>query len=191
MLTNVRALTARQGRSLEAARTRLWACELSLLLPRHPLELRRERGELLVRLGSHLEGAAELEEFASLVDDADEEVGRDGPPAGAPGARPAQLTRPTRQVRVCAIPPRGPPARGAPPSASRRRDAARRVVADLLRRTGASGLRVRVTSDGPAPSWLSQANVHPPVDGAPVGLHWPEGARGGAGRRLLARSGCS
>ena len=43
------------------------------------------------------------------------------------------------------------------------------VVADLLRRTGdLSGLRVRVTSDGPAPSWLSRANVHPPVDGAPV-----------------------
>jgi regulator of sirC expression with transglutaminase-like and TPR domain len=44
LLTNIRALTARQPRSLDAARTRLWAVELSLLVPTHPLELRRERG---------------------------------------------------------------------------------------------------------------------------------------------------
>jgi regulator of sirC expression with transglutaminase-like and TPR domain len=69
VLTNIRALTARQGRSLETARTRLWATELSLLLPRHPLELRRERGELLVRLGEHVAGAQELEAFASVVPD--------------------------------------------------------------------------------------------------------------------------
>ncbi|MCU1592287.1 MAG: putative transcriptional regulator [Frankiales bacterium] len=72
LLTNIRALTARQPRSLDAARTRLWAVELSLLVPTHPLELRRERGELMVRLGAHLEGAAELEEYAALVDDLDE-----------------------------------------------------------------------------------------------------------------------
>jgi regulator of sirC expression with transglutaminase-like and TPR domain len=69
VLANVRALTARQGPSLESARTRLWATELSLLLPRHPLALRRERGELLVRLGRHREGAAELEEYAAAVPD--------------------------------------------------------------------------------------------------------------------------
>jgi regulator of sirC expression with transglutaminase-like and TPR domain len=74
LLTNIRALTARQPRSLDAARTRLWAVELSLLVPTHPLELRRERGELLVRLGSHLEGAAELEAYAALVEDVDEAV---------------------------------------------------------------------------------------------------------------------
>jgi regulator of sirC expression with transglutaminase-like and TPR domain len=74
LLTNIRALTARQPRSLEAARTRLWAVELSLLVPTHPLELRRERGELMVRLGSHLEGAAELEAYASLLEDVDETV---------------------------------------------------------------------------------------------------------------------
>jgi hypothetical protein len=74
LLTNIRALTARQPRSLDAARTRLWAVELSLLVPTHPLELRRERGELMVRLGSHLEGAAELEIYASLVEDVDERV---------------------------------------------------------------------------------------------------------------------
>jgi regulator of sirC expression with transglutaminase-like and TPR domain len=69
VLTNIRALTARRERSLEMVRTRLWATELSLLLPHHPLELRRERGELLVRLGSHAAGAAELEAYASLVPD--------------------------------------------------------------------------------------------------------------------------
>jgi regulator of sirC expression with transglutaminase-like and TPR domain len=66
VLTNIRALTAR---SFESARTRLWATELSLLLPRHPLELRRERGELLVRLGSYEAGAAELEAYAAAVPD--------------------------------------------------------------------------------------------------------------------------
>lgn len=71
VLTNVRALTDRQERSLETSRTRLWATELSLLLPRHPLVLRRERGELLVRLGDHLGGAAELEQYAALVEAAD------------------------------------------------------------------------------------------------------------------------
>jgi regulator of sirC expression with transglutaminase-like and TPR domain len=74
LLTNIRALTARQPRSLDAARTRLWAVELSLLVPTHPLELRRERGELMVRLGCHLEGAAELEAYAALLDDVDESV---------------------------------------------------------------------------------------------------------------------
>jgi regulator of sirC expression with transglutaminase-like and TPR domain len=72
LLTNVRALTTRQAPSLEVARTRLWAVELSLLLPRHPLELRRERGELLVRLGAFVDGAEELEVFALVVEDADE-----------------------------------------------------------------------------------------------------------------------
>ncbi len=71
LLTNIRALTARQPPSLDVSRTRLWAVELSLLLPRHPLELRRERGELLVRLGAHLDGAEELETYAMAVDDVD------------------------------------------------------------------------------------------------------------------------
>jgi len=71
LLTNIRVLVARRPPSLDAARTRLWAVELSLLLPRHPLELRRERGELLVRLGDHLAGAAELEDYALAAHDAD------------------------------------------------------------------------------------------------------------------------
>lgn len=71
VLTNVRALAARSARSLDSTRTRLWATELSLLLPRHPVQLRQERGELLVRLGDFVTGAAALEEYASLVDDVD------------------------------------------------------------------------------------------------------------------------
>lgn len=74
LLTNIRALTTRQPPSLTVARTRLWAVELSLLLPRHPLELRRERGELLVRLGAYLDGAEELEVFAQAITDVDEVV---------------------------------------------------------------------------------------------------------------------
>lgn len=74
LLTNVRALMSRQPPSLDVARTRLWAAELSLLLPRHPLELRRERGELLVRLGAYVDGAEELETFALAVSDTDEAV---------------------------------------------------------------------------------------------------------------------
>ena len=79
LLTNVRALATRRPPGLEAAAMRLWAVELTLLLPRHPVELRRERGELLVRLGDHLGGADELETYALVVDGTDE--------AGAAAAR--------------------------------------------------------------------------------------------------------
>ena len=72
LLTNVRVLAARRPPGLEAAALRLWAVELSLLLPRHPVALRRERGELLVRLGDHLAGADELETYALVVDGSDE-----------------------------------------------------------------------------------------------------------------------
>ena len=74
LLTNVRVLAARRPPGLEAAAMRLWAVELSLLLPRHPVTLRRERGELLVRLGDHLGGADELETYALVVDGADEQA---------------------------------------------------------------------------------------------------------------------
>ncbi len=70
VLTNIRALTERQGMSLDSARTRLWATELSLLLPRHPVDLRREQGELLLRLGSFAAGASALEDYAEVVEDA-------------------------------------------------------------------------------------------------------------------------
>ena len=72
LLNNVRALAARRPPGLDAAAMRLWAVELSLLLPRHPVALRRERGELLVRLGDHLGGAEELETYALVVDGSDE-----------------------------------------------------------------------------------------------------------------------
>jgi hypothetical protein len=74
LLTNVRVLAARRPPGLEAAAMRLWAVELSLLLPRHPVALRRERGELLVRLGDHLGGAEELETYALVVDGSDEQA---------------------------------------------------------------------------------------------------------------------
>lgn len=74
LLTNVRVLSSRMPPSLDAARTRLWATELSLLLPRHSLQLRRERGELLVRLGDHLGGASELEQYADAVGHEDDEA---------------------------------------------------------------------------------------------------------------------
>ena len=74
LLTNVRVLAARRPPGLEAAAMRLWAVELSLLLPRHPVALRRERGELLVRLGDHLGGADELETYALVVDGSDEQA---------------------------------------------------------------------------------------------------------------------
>ncbi|MFI6443218.1 transglutaminase family protein [Kitasatospora sp. NPDC050543] len=52
----------------EHARTQLWATELSLLLPRHPAQLRLERAELLVRTGDFLAGAAEMDSYAEILD---------------------------------------------------------------------------------------------------------------------------
>ena len=86
VLTNVRALATRRPPGLEAAAMRLWAVELTLLLPRHPVELRRERGELLVRLGDHLAGAEELDTYALLVEDVD-------PGAATSARREARLAR--------------------------------------------------------------------------------------------------
>jgi regulator of sirC expression with transglutaminase-like and TPR domain len=65
ILNNVRAwATARPERSDVA----LWAVELSLLVPHHPARLRYERGQLLVQRGDFVGGAAELEEYAGLVE---------------------------------------------------------------------------------------------------------------------------
>ncbi|MCM3924150.1 transglutaminase-like domain-containing protein, partial [Frankia sp. AiPs1] len=63
ILGNIRILAARS----DTPRTRLWAVELSLLLPHHPANLRRERGELRVRLGDFLGGATDLTTFADTV----------------------------------------------------------------------------------------------------------------------------
>ncbi|MDQ6650863.1 MAG: transglutaminase-like domain-containing protein [Actinomycetota bacterium] len=67
VLANLRARGADGDRSIETARARLWAVELSLLLPRHPAGLRGERGELLARLGDYAGGAAELDAYAEAI----------------------------------------------------------------------------------------------------------------------------
>lgn len=78
ILGNIRTWAAG---SPERWTTRLWAVELALLLPRHSFSLRRERGELLVRGGDFAGGAAELEEYAEIVEpeapDAAEEARRE------------------------------------------------------------------------------------------------------------------
>ncbi|WP_239308391.1 MULTISPECIES: transglutaminase-like domain-containing protein [unclassified Frankia] len=63
VLGNIRIWAART----EAIATRLWAVELSLLLPRHPTHLLRERGELRARRGDFIGGAADLTTFADVV----------------------------------------------------------------------------------------------------------------------------
>lgn len=65
ILNNVRAWAAARPERTDVA---LWALELSLLLPSHPARLRYERAELLVRRGEFLRGAAEMEEYAEIVD---------------------------------------------------------------------------------------------------------------------------
>lgn len=64
MLANIRAWAARVP---ERARTRVWSCELALLLPRHDLNLRRDYAEALIAVGRYPEGAQRLEEYADLV----------------------------------------------------------------------------------------------------------------------------
>jgi len=79
VLGNIRVLAARA----DATATRLWAVELSLLLPHHPASLRRERGELRVRRGDYLGGARDLATFADAVEAAE--------PTAAAAARAAAL----------------------------------------------------------------------------------------------------
>ncbi len=81
LLTNIRVYAAGLTPSLDHLQVRLWAVELSLLLPRHPVDLRRERAELLVRVGSFMEAAGEFERYATAIEPAD--------PDGAAAARSA------------------------------------------------------------------------------------------------------
>ena len=81
LLTNIRLYAAGLTPSLDNVAIRLWAVELSLLLPRHPVDLRRERAELLVRLGGFDSAAAEFERFAAAIEGAN--------PEGAAAARTA------------------------------------------------------------------------------------------------------
>ncbi|OHV37876.1 MULTISPECIES: transglutaminase-like domain-containing protein [Pseudofrankia] len=80
VLGNIRVLAART----DATATRLWAVELSLLLPHHPASLRRERGELLIRRGEFLSGAHDLVTFADAVEVAE--------PTAAAAARSAAIS---------------------------------------------------------------------------------------------------
>lgn len=70
VLGNVRAASATR----ERLRTRLWAVELSMLVPSHSVALRRERGEILIQLGDYLAAAFELEAYAHAVAPVDPEA---------------------------------------------------------------------------------------------------------------------
>ncbi|MEV7686050.1 transglutaminase-like domain-containing protein [Streptomyces bungoensis] len=73
ILNNIRAwASARPERSDVGLR----AVELSLLIPSHPARLRYERGQLLVQRGEFVEGAAELEAYAHLIEVVDESAAR-------------------------------------------------------------------------------------------------------------------
>ncbi|MFF2808925.1 tetratricopeptide repeat protein [Streptomyces sp. NPDC058000] len=65
ILNNIRAWA--QARPEHSA-VQLWALDLSLLLPSHPARLRHERAQLLVQRGEFLTGAAELEEYARVLE---------------------------------------------------------------------------------------------------------------------------
>ncbi|MEU9314583.1 transglutaminase-like domain-containing protein [Streptomyces sp. NPDC048295] len=65
ILNNIRAWAATRPEHTDVA---LWAVDLSLLLPSHPARLRYERAQLLVQSGQFLRGAAEMEEYADVVD---------------------------------------------------------------------------------------------------------------------------
>ena len=67
ILTNIRAGASRDPLSVEGSRTSLWAVEMSLLLPHHPLTLRLEHGEALMRIGEFVRAAEELDTYAEAV----------------------------------------------------------------------------------------------------------------------------
>lgn len=56
------------ARRADRLRTRLWALELSLLVPGCPAAVRRERGEALARTGDFARAADDLEAYAERVD---------------------------------------------------------------------------------------------------------------------------
>ncbi|MBO8192705.1 transglutaminase family protein [Streptomyces oryzae] len=64
VLNNIRAWAASRP---EQSGVRLWAVELSLLLPHHPGRLRFERAQLLVERGDFIRGAREMEAYADVV----------------------------------------------------------------------------------------------------------------------------
>jgi regulator of sirC expression with transglutaminase-like and TPR domain len=70
VLANIRAASTRHDK----LRTRLWAVELSMLVPSHSVVLRKERGEILIQLGDYLAAAAELEAYSEAVAPVDPEA---------------------------------------------------------------------------------------------------------------------
>ncbi|MFJ7490335.1 tetratricopeptide repeat protein [Streptomyces sp. NPDC097727] len=71
ILNNIRAWAAARPERTDVA---LWAVDLSLLLPSHPARLRYERAQLLVQSGQFLRGAAEMEEYADVLDGVEPEA---------------------------------------------------------------------------------------------------------------------
>jgi regulator of sirC expression with transglutaminase-like and TPR domain len=70
VLTNIRALASRQ----QQPRVQLWAVELSMLLPHHPMQLRRERATLRTRLGDFWAASEDLEAYGEVLDPVDPEA---------------------------------------------------------------------------------------------------------------------
>ncbi len=68
ILTNIRVWAAQ---SHERSQVRLWAIELSLLLPHHPVELRLERAAALIARADYLASADEFEVYADAIAGAD------------------------------------------------------------------------------------------------------------------------
>ncbi|WP_329223997.1 transglutaminase-like domain-containing protein [Streptomyces sp. NBC_01485] len=71
ILNNIRSWAEARPERSDVA---LWAVELALAVPSHPARLRYEKGQLLVRRGDFLGGAAEMEEYAGLVEVVDEGI---------------------------------------------------------------------------------------------------------------------
>ncbi|PVE12142.1 transglutaminase-like domain-containing protein [Streptomyces scopuliridis] len=65
VLNNIRAWAAPRPERTDVS---LWAVELSLLLPSHPARLRYDHAQLLVQRGEFRRGAAEMDEYARVVD---------------------------------------------------------------------------------------------------------------------------
>ncbi|MEZ5115182.1 MAG: transglutaminase-like domain-containing protein [Candidatus Nanopelagicales bacterium] len=72
VLTNIRTWAAAPLR----APVRLWAVELALLLPRHDVALRRERGRALLDLGAYGEAVRALDDYADLIEPLDPDEGQ-------------------------------------------------------------------------------------------------------------------
>jgi regulator of sirC expression with transglutaminase-like and TPR domain len=68
-MLRILANVATWARRADRIRTRLWALELSLLVPGCPAALRREHGETLARAGDFAGAADQLEEYAIHVEE--------------------------------------------------------------------------------------------------------------------------